>query len=280
MIYHNFPSLLLFIVQLLSCALLVETPWTAARQACLSLTIFWTLVKLMSIESVMPSNHLIFCHPLLLLPSVFPSIRVFASESTLCIWYLEYWSFSISLFSEFRVDFLQDWLVWSPWSARDTAESSPTLQFDLPSPDHIYFWVWSVHLAVCLPWPWTTSLFLFFLFALCHCSHPRLNLQLSICCQGTCSDTNPGSSLGFWIKRLGMLEEKCQKALMSETLQGNKARRVNLWRSYTLDGWSTWLQRSRVRICQPHCGIDFRKQRLEHWGRGTGWTQLEEVCTE
>ena len=54
------------------------------------------------------SNHLILCHPLLLLPSVFPSIRVFASESTLCIWYLEYWSFSISLFSEFRVDFLQD----------------------------------------------------------------------------------------------------------------------------------------------------------------------------
>lgn len=67
-----------------------------------------------------------------------------------------------------------------------------------------------------------------------------------------------------------MLEEKCQKALMSETLQGNKARRVNFWRSYMLDGWSTWLLRPRVRIHQPHCGIDFRKQRLEHWGRGTG----------
>ena len=73
------------------------TPWTAALQAPLSITNSQSLLKIMSIESVMPSNHLILCHPLLLLPSVFPSIRVFSSELVLCIRWPKYWSFSFSI---------------------------------------------------------------------------------------------------------------------------------------------------------------------------------------
>jgi len=73
------------------------TLWTAACQASLSFTISQSLLKLMSIESVMPSNHLILCHLLLLLPSIFPSIRVFSSESSLCIRWPKYWSFSFSI---------------------------------------------------------------------------------------------------------------------------------------------------------------------------------------
>ena len=72
-------------------------------------------LKLMSIESVMPSNHLIFCRPFLLLPSIFPSIRVFSSESVLCIRWPKYWSFSFSI-TVFRTDFFYNWLVWSPCS--------------------------------------------------------------------------------------------------------------------------------------------------------------------
>ena len=71
--------------------------WTAAHQASLSFTISWSLLKLISIESVVPSNHLILCRPLLLLPSIFPSIRVFSSELALCIWWPKYWSFSFSI---------------------------------------------------------------------------------------------------------------------------------------------------------------------------------------
>jgi len=84
------------VVQLLSCVRLFATLWAAARQASLSVTISWSLLKLMSIESVMPPNHLILCHPLLL-PSIFPSIRVFSNESALCIRWLKYWSFSFSI---------------------------------------------------------------------------------------------------------------------------------------------------------------------------------------
>ena len=73
------------------------TPWTAARQASLSFTISWRLLKLMSVESEMPSNNLILCHPLLLPPSVFPSIRVFPNELALCIRWPKYWSFSFSI---------------------------------------------------------------------------------------------------------------------------------------------------------------------------------------
>ena len=73
------------------------TPWTAARQASLSFTNSWSLLKLMSVESVMPSNHLILYHPLLLLPSTPPSIRVFSNESALRIRWPKYWSFSFSI---------------------------------------------------------------------------------------------------------------------------------------------------------------------------------------
>ena len=88
-------SLVAGILLLLSHVCLLVTPWTAARKASLSFTISLSLLKLMSIESVTPFNHLILCHPLLLLPSVLPSIRIFSSESALCIRWSKYWSFSI-----------------------------------------------------------------------------------------------------------------------------------------------------------------------------------------
>ena len=84
-------------VQSLSCVQLFETPWTVARQTSLSITKSQSLLKLMFIESVIPSNHLILCHPLLLLSSIFPSIRVFSNESVFHIRWLKYWSFSLSI---------------------------------------------------------------------------------------------------------------------------------------------------------------------------------------
>ena len=84
-------------VQLFSRVRLFETPWTAAGQASLSITNSWSQLKLMFIESVMPSNHLILCCPLLFLSSIFPSIRVFSNESVLCIRWPKYWSFSFSI---------------------------------------------------------------------------------------------------------------------------------------------------------------------------------------
>ena len=84
-------------VQLLSCLLLSATPWTAACQASLSITNSCSLLKLTSIMSVMPSNHLILPHPLLLPPSIFSSIRVFSNELVLCIRRPKYWSFSFSI---------------------------------------------------------------------------------------------------------------------------------------------------------------------------------------
>ena len=101
------------VIQSLSCVWLFVTPWTAAFQAFLSFTISQSLLRYMSIESVMPSNCLILCYPLLLLPSVFPSIRVFFDESALRIRWPKYWSFSFSispsneysgLISQFRID--------------------------------------------------------------------------------------------------------------------------------------------------------------------------------
>ena len=85
------------LVQLLSCVRFFETSWTVACQASLSITNSWSLFRLMSIELLMPSNHLILCHPLLFLPSIFPSVRVFSSESVLCISWPKYWSFSFSI---------------------------------------------------------------------------------------------------------------------------------------------------------------------------------------
>ena len=101
-------------VQLLSRVRLFETPWTAARQASLSITNSWSFLKLMSIELVMPSNHLILCRPLLLLPSILHSIRVFSNKSVLCIRWPKYWnfSFSISPSNEYSglISFRMDWL--------------------------------------------------------------------------------------------------------------------------------------------------------------------------
>ena len=84
-------------LQSLSRVRLFATPWTAACQASLSITNSWSLLKIMSIQSVMPSNHLILCHPLLLLSSIFPSFRVFSKESVLHIRWPKYWSFSLSI---------------------------------------------------------------------------------------------------------------------------------------------------------------------------------------
>ena len=108
------------------------TPWTAAHQASLSITNSQSLLKLMSIKSVMSSNHLILCHPLLLPPSIFPSIRVFSNESVLHIKWSKYCSFSFSIspsneysgLISFRIDWLDLFAV-----LRDSQESSPTLQF-------------------------------------------------------------------------------------------------------------------------------------------------------
>ena len=97
-----------------SCVQLFATPWTAARQASLSITNSQSLPKLMSIESVMPSNHLILCCPLLFLPSIFPSIRVCSNELALCIRWPKYWSFSFNInhSNEYSglISFRMDWL--------------------------------------------------------------------------------------------------------------------------------------------------------------------------
>ena len=98
-------------VQLLSCVQLFLTPWTAARQGSLSITNSQSLLKVKSVESVMPSNHLTLCHPLLFLPSIFPTIRVFSSELAVCTRWPEYWSFSIRSSNEYSglISFRMDW---------------------------------------------------------------------------------------------------------------------------------------------------------------------------
>ena len=102
------------LVQSLGCVQLFVTPWTAACQTSLSITNSWRLLKLMSIESVMLSNHLILCRPLLLLPSIFPSIRAFSKESVFHIRWPKYWSFSFSIshFNEYSglISFRIDWI--------------------------------------------------------------------------------------------------------------------------------------------------------------------------
>ena len=112
---------------------LCTTPWTAACQASMSMTNSWSLLKLISIESVMPSNRLILCHPLPLLPSIFPSIRVFSKESVLCIRWPKYWSFSFSIspskeylgLISFRMDLLDLLAVQGTLKS-----SSPAPQFE------------------------------------------------------------------------------------------------------------------------------------------------------
>ena len=117
-------------VQLLSRVRLFATPWIAAHQASLSISNSQSLLKLISVDSVMPSNHFILCRPLLL-PSIFPSIRVFSNESALCIRWPKYWSFSLSIspsndYSEL-VSFRMDWL--DLLAVQGTQESSPSSQF-------------------------------------------------------------------------------------------------------------------------------------------------------
>ena len=116
------------VVQLISCVQLFVTTWITACQASLSHTIPKSLLKFMSIELVMLSNHLILWHPLLLLPSVFPSIRVFSSESTLCIRWPKYWSFSFSIspsneylgLISFRMDwFPLGWIGLISWLTKE-----------------------------------------------------------------------------------------------------------------------------------------------------------------
>ena len=108
------------------------TPWIAAHQASLSITNSRSSLRLTSIESVMPSSHLILCRPLLLLPSIPPSISVFSNESTLCMRWPSYWSFSFSIIPSTEhpglISFRMDWFG-SPCSPRDSQESSPTPLF-------------------------------------------------------------------------------------------------------------------------------------------------------
>ena len=109
-----FLYIIVLVVQLLSCVRLFATPWIAACQASLSFTVSQSLLKFMSIESVILSKHRILCHPLFLLPSIFPSIRVFSNESAVCIRWPNYWSFSFSIspsneypgLISFRIDWL------------------------------------------------------------------------------------------------------------------------------------------------------------------------------
>ena len=106
---HQFSS-----VQSLSCVWLFVTPWITARQASLSITNSRSSLRLTSIESVIPSSHLILCHPLLLLPPISPSIRVFSNELTLCIRWPKYWNFSFSIIPSKEIpgliSFRMDWL--------------------------------------------------------------------------------------------------------------------------------------------------------------------------
>ena len=113
-ILNSIPYIQFSSVQLFSRVRLLAIPWTAAGQASLSITNCWSLLKLMPTDSVIPSNHLILCHPLLLLPSIFPSIRGFSNETVLPVRWPKYWSFSfiISPSSEYSgpISFRMDWL--------------------------------------------------------------------------------------------------------------------------------------------------------------------------
>ena len=117
-----------FVVQSPSHVRFFVVPWTAALRASLSFAVYQSLLKFMSIESVMLSNNLILCHPLLLLPSIFPSIRVFTSESTLCIRWPKYWSFSFSISPSNEYSGLIAFKI-DPCSPRDSQESSLAQQF-------------------------------------------------------------------------------------------------------------------------------------------------------
>ena len=134
-------------VQSLSRVRLFATPWTSACQASLSITNSQSLPKLKSIELVMPSNHLKLCRPLLLLPSIFPSIRVFSNESALHIRWLKYWSFSISPSNEYSglISFMMDW--FDLLAVQGTLKSPPAPQF-VSYLDRVQFLQFTSRLAV------------------------------------------------------------------------------------------------------------------------------------
>ena len=152
-ISQSIQSLSQLSVQSLSHLWLFATPWTAACQASLYITKAWSLTKLMSIESVVPPNHLILCRPLLLLPSIFPSIRVFSNESVLRIRWPKYWSFnfSISPSNEYSglISFRMDWLDLLAVQETLRALSNTTVQkhqffstqLSLYSNSHIHTWL-------------------------------------------------------------------------------------------------------------------------------------------
>ena len=139
-------ALFLCSVQLLSRVRLFVTPWSAEHQASLSIANSQSPAKPMSIESVMPSNHLILCHPLLLLPSIFPSIRVFSNESALHIRWLNYWScsFNVSPSNEHLglISFRMDWLELSRVFSNTTVQKHQFFgaQLSLWSNSHIHTW--------------------------------------------------------------------------------------------------------------------------------------------
>ena len=120
-------------VRSLSHVQLFVTPWTAANQASLSITSSQSLLRLMSIESVMPSNHLVLCHIFLLLPSIFPNIRVFSKESAFCIQWPKCWNFSFSISPSNEhsglISFRIDWFDLLADKRRDSEVSSPAPQF-------------------------------------------------------------------------------------------------------------------------------------------------------
>ena len=122
---------IIVVVQLLSRVPLFATPWTATRQASMFFTISQDLLKLMFIELMTPSNHLILCHPLLLLPSIFPSNRGFSNEWALHIRWPKYWSFSISPSIEYLglISFRIDWFDLLACSPSNSQKSSPAPEF-------------------------------------------------------------------------------------------------------------------------------------------------------
>ena len=128
---EGFPKPQFSSAQLLILIQLFETPWIAARQASLSITNSRSSLRLTSIESAMPSSYLILCRPLFLLPPIPPSIRVFSNESTLCMRWPKYWSFSFSISPSKEhpglISFRMDWL--DLLAVQGTLESSPTPQF-------------------------------------------------------------------------------------------------------------------------------------------------------
>ena len=151
--YQFYVDIVTSSVQSLSHVWLFETPWTVAHQASLSITNSWSLLKLMYLASGMPSNHLILCHPHLLLPSIFPSIRIFSNESVLHIRWPKYWNFSFSIspsnkysgLISFRMDWLDllavQWTLKSILQHHSSKASILCAQLSSQSNSHMHTWL-------------------------------------------------------------------------------------------------------------------------------------------